>query len=180
MRLSDEAADAIACNHPFLGVEDLDVAGCSSAKDCYAFIGYPQSRFRQRPENRLKFAGAMYELSGATEDKYRQLRLDSSIQIVANYDPQTYRDKDGRKITPLHPSGLSGGGIWTLQTKESESAGFHDPKLAGIFIEWRAEDKAMVGVRVNVLVGSMARAFANTRRLFFSEALLPEIKDIVS
>jgi hypothetical protein len=176
--LSDDAANAVACNHPFLGPQHLDVAGCSSAEDHYAFIGYPQSRFERRPENRLKLAGAMYRLTGATEDKYSQLELDSSIQIIANYDPQPFIDRDGKRKTPPEPYGISGGGIWTLQTKQSESVGFHDPRLAGVAIEWKTQDKAVVGVRANVLVGLMARAFPNTRRLFFSEALLPEIKDI--
>jgi hypothetical protein len=84
LQLSDEAADAIASRHPFLGLHDLDVAGRSSAKDRYAFIGYPQSRFRRRPENGAKFAGAMFTLSGATEENYRQLDVDSSIQIAAD------------------------------------------------------------------------------------------------
>jgi hypothetical protein len=176
--LSDEAANGVACNHPFLGPEHLDVNGRSSPEDHYAFIGYPQSRFRRRPENRLKFAGAMFRLSGATEEKYRQLRLNSSIHIIANYNPKTVLDNRGDKINPPHAYGTSGGGIWTLQTKESESVGFHDPKLAGIAIEWRTEHKVMVGVRVNVLAALMARAFPNTRRFFFPEdTLFPEIKD---
>lgn len=174
--LSDEAANAVACKHPFLGPEQLDVNGRSSSEDQYAFIGYPQSRFDRRPENRVKLGGAMFRLSGATEDKYRDLRLDSSLHIIANYDPKTVLDNRGNKIKPPEPYGTSGGGIWTLRTKESESVGFHDPKLAGIAIEWRQQDKVMVGVRVNVLVGLMARAFPNTRRYFFPEGtLFPEI-----
>ena len=177
-RLSDDAADGIASNHPFLGPKDLDVAGCSSSEDRYAFIGYPQSRLRRRPKNSIKFAGAMFELSGAAEDKYQQLELDTSTHVIANYDPQNYVDKGGKKMTPLNPRGISGGGIWTLQTKQSESVGFHDPKLAGIAIEWKPQHKVMVGVRVNVLVALMARAFPNTRRFFFPEdTLFPEIKD---
>ena len=62
-----------------------------------------------------------------------------------------------------------------MQTNESESAAFHDPKLAGIAIEWKIARKAKVGVRVNVLVGLMARAFPNTRSFFFPEGtVFPE------
>jgi hypothetical protein len=174
--LSDEAANAVVCNHSFLGPEHLDINGRSSSDDRYAFIGYPRSRFDLWPGNRLRFAGAMYELTGATEDKYQQLQIDSSIQIAANFDPKSYRDKGGKKLNPLNPNGISGGGIWTLQTKESKSVGFHDPRLAGIAIECRTTHKAMVGVRVNVFLGLIARTYPNTRRLFFPEGtVFPEI-----
>jgi hypothetical protein len=165
-RLSSDAADGIACNHPFLGPEDLDVAGCSSSEDHYAFIGYPQSRFRRRPENRTKFAQAMFRLSGAAEHKYQELGLNNSTHIIANYNSKNLVDGDGKQMTPPSPFGISGGGVWTLKTKESESIGFHDPKLAGIAIEWRREHEVMVGVRVKVLVALMATAFPNTRKFF--------------
>jgi hypothetical protein len=165
-RLSGDAADGIGCNHPFLGPEDLDIAGFSSSEDHFAFIGYPQRRFRRRPENKTKFAGAMFRLSGAPENKYQELELDSSTHIIANYDPTNLVDSDGKQMTPPTPFGISGGGIWTLKTKQSESVGFHDPKLAGIAIEWRRQHKVMVGVRVNVLVALMAVAFPSTREFF--------------
>jgi hypothetical protein len=164
--LSDDAANAVACNHPFLGPQHLDVAGCSSSEDHYAFIGYPLSRFRRRPENRAKFAGAMFTLSDAAEDKYQQLELDSSTHVIANYHPQPFMDKDGKRKTPPDPYGISGGGIWTLKTKQSESVGFHDPKLAGIGIEWKAQHRVMVGVRTRVVVSILTSEFPETRKFF--------------
>jgi hypothetical protein len=175
--LSDDAANAIAANHPFLGPEDLDVGGRSTSEDRYAFIGYPQSRFRRRPENRTKFTGAMFQLPGAAEDKYQELGLDASTHVIANYNLKNLVDSEGRQITPPNPRGVSGGGIWTLKTKESAAVGFHDPKLAGIAIEWKRQANAMVGVRVDVLVALMVAAFPDTRRFFPSGIQLPEISE---
>jgi hypothetical protein len=121
----------------------------------------------------------MFRLSAATEDKYLQLELDPSIQVVANYNPKTILDSRGSKTNPLHPYGTSGGGIWTLQTKESKTVGLHDPKLVGIATEWKAADNVMVGVRVNVMVALIARAFPETRKFFSPEGtLFPELERV--
>jgi hypothetical protein len=181
LKLSDEAANAIACNHRFLSPEDLDIGGRSSSQDNYAFIGYPVSKFRLRPGNRAKFAGAMFGLTGATDDKYRQLDLDTSTHILANYNPKTVlvNGKSGQKSgnNPLHPRGISGGGIWTLKTKESDSVGVHEPKLAGVGIRWRPQYEVMVGVRVTVLVALIVAAFPDTRKFFPHFTQLPQIKE---
>jgi hypothetical protein len=166
MLLSEKTASAIACNHPFLGPKDLDLDGCSSPEDQYAFIGYPQSRFRRRPGNRAKFAGEMLRLSGASEAKYRHLELDGSTHVIANYDAKTLVDSHGKVITPPDLHGLSGGGIWTLRTKQSDSVGFHVPELAGIAIEWKPQHKVLVGIRARVLVSLLTSAFPATKEFF--------------
>jgi hypothetical protein len=161
--LEDNIAREVASRRSFLSPDDLYMSGGYTRDESYGFLGHPGSRNKSRPGNKVKLGIWMFRISSAPLEKYVKTGLDPDTHVLCNFERSKFVDDVGRNTIGPEPHGMSGGGVWTLYNPESESIGYHDPKLVAIATEWRKREQALVGARSFVFAAMIAEAYPETR-----------------
>ena len=110
--------------------------------------GYPASRAK-RLQGKYSSESATFRGVAASEKTYNELGLlpDSSIIIHFNRK-QAVSPKDGKRINPISPNGVSGGGIFSWPAGHEISNDWSIPKLVGIFHTYKKTEGLMIGTHL--------------------------------
>ncbi len=139
--------------------QDIDVDDLPAHHTLYGFVGYPGTRNKPLPGRKFQLSSAVFVLTPTPLDRYAPLGLNPLLHFVADFDRNKLVDRQKGLITGPQPHGLSGGGVWRLGRHDEFLAGSHTEKLIGIGIEYRESTKVLVGVRMSLVVASLAKCY---------------------
>lgn len=110
--------------------------------------GYPISKAKRRGgkyhSETATFTGVV-----ASEETYKTLGLSTDSSIIIHFDrKRAVSPEDGRKIDPLSPRGVSGGGIFSWPTGFELSRDWSLPQLVGIFHTYKKTEGLLIGTHL--------------------------------
>lgn len=145
----------------FTGVapQDIDVDDFPIMRTLYGFVGFPETQNKPLPGHKFKLSSAVFTLTATSLNRYAPLGLNPLVHFVADFDRQKLLDPKKGIITGPMPRGMSGGGVWRLGRPGELLIGSHCEKLIGIGIEYRKSANVLVGVRMSVVVKSLASCY---------------------
>jgi hypothetical protein len=132
----------------------------------YKAMGYRISRNKNlisTPQKSITPGRSGYCGSGSANPELAQtLGVSGDDHLFVNFDPENITDEAGKPANIYSPVGFSGGalvdlGDFTDPTAYSTGSTWR-PKLSGILIEHRPKYKAMVAVRIEVIVEGIRSA----------------------
>lgn len=124
----------------FLSVDDIDSDEAATPGNTYAAFGYPTALTRRTDDGRHVRFNATTIRTRVKGDTYKSLKLHGNTHFIVEFDRLKMAKPDGRPATPPKPHGMSGGGLFRVDTNEA--------KLAGILSEWRDHKKVMVATHI--------------------------------
>lgn len=116
--------------------------------------GYPLSR-AQRLGAKHSSETASYRGVAAAVEIYEQLGLSPETHIVVHFHRSRAVSTDGQRINPIHPRGLSGGGIFAWPEGHELSDDWSLPHLVGIFHTYKQSEGLMIGSHLINVMGSI-------------------------
>ncbi len=144
--------------YQFLTPGDLDVDDVPAPHSVYGFVGFPETR--NRPKSRtLKLSTIVCVLVPSPVERYDSLRLNPASHFVGEFDREKQFALEKGLVIGPDPHGLSGGGVWRMGLPEEFAKGTNSERLIGIGIEYRKAEKALVGVRIGLVLALIAKTF---------------------
>lgn len=152
-RLLDQGRRAIP-------ISDWDVDDLPSTGQHYVFTGFPHTgtdrdRARRLIEPRRLSANCIT----LTDQEILRMGLNSRTHIVGLYDRRRMQIQPGRMVMAPEPYGMSGGPVWTVVPNSDRL------KWVGIGIEYRREQRAMVGTRLGAVAALMRAKYPDVAPL---------------
>jgi hypothetical protein len=142
----------------FLTPHDLDVDDVPARHALYGFVGFPETR--NRPQARtLQLSSIVCVLVPSPAERYDSLRLNPVTHFAGEFDREKQLDPEKGLITGPDPRGLSGGGVWRMGLPEEFANDTNSERLIAIGIEHRKSAKALVGVRVALVLAMIAKVY---------------------
>lgn len=117
----------------------------------YLVLGYPHNRFeyawgrKVTTPRSLAFAGAT-----APEDRFRALGVRAESLVLMELDPGQVAGATGIQTAP-RLVGMSGGGIFQFPSIQAYGVAA-PPRLVGITVEQRKQDKLFIGTRIDIVL----------------------------
>jgi hypothetical protein len=124
----------------FLSIEDIDSNKVAKAGNTYAAFGYPTDLARRTDDGTEVRFNATTIRTRVMQNTYKALRLYRNTHFAVEFDRRKMAKPDGQPVTPPKPHGMSGGGLFRIDTNQA--------KLVGILIEWRDHKKVMVATQI--------------------------------
>jgi hypothetical protein len=145
----------------WLSPDDLLATGRPPAVGPYCAIGYPVRRARVQPATlQVRQPGDIYvDTSIHKPEVYARLRAATETHIVLHYDRERVVSRHGVRVPTVKPYGMSGGGLWRLDSLVLPVIAARRNPLAGILTEWHREEKVMLATRTEVYVEALRRTF---------------------
>jgi len=162
--LRPESEMAIAAE--VLSPADLDVNDLPAPRTLYGFTGFPGRKNRPRPRRKFRRSSLIYTATHAPDNVYREIRYQRRTHLAINFDPERMLTRDLRRTTAPDPPGVSGGPVWRLGAFSDIEAGLAKAVVVAIAIEWRRQIKALVGVRISLVVEMIRKAVPEAAGLF--------------
>lgn len=151
-RLTSEFAVSLHQAIRPLTLKDCRLRESLVENDVYTFSGYPTSKAKARGE--VHFSEAFsYTGTAASISKYRRMNYDPSDHILVNFNRKKSIKGGGVQLTPPHPRGISGGGVfaWPKDVFERMQPDF--PRfLVGIGHTYEKRSSCLIGTRINQLL----------------------------
>lgn len=123
----------------------LEVIHSPTELNTYSICGYPASKSRQNGDV-FSSELASYRGLSATTETYNELDLTSDSSIIVRFRKKTAISPiDGKKMNPLSPRGVSGGGIFSWPAGHELSNDWSLTRLAGIFHTYKERRGLMIG-----------------------------------
>jgi hypothetical protein len=157
--LFDATVAELQHGHSFLCAQDLDVSGLPQDVYTYAFVGYPETRNRPRPNHKIRLGGMMVSVSPCPMETHRREELSPSIHLIGNFDQSRMANNQNKIVVAPQPYGMSGGGIWCWRSRNDLLLPVHHGRFVGIAIAWRKIPKLLIGVRVSLFLAAMVKYF---------------------
>ncbi|XLY89717.1 hypothetical protein ACK8QS_07780 [Ectopseudomonas mendocina] len=111
----------------------------------YSICGYPASKSRQKGDV-FSSEFASYRGLSATKEIYNELNLTSDSSIIVRFRKKNAISPiDGKKMNPLSPRGVSGGGIFSWPAGHELSNDWSLTRLVGIFHTYKERKGLMIG-----------------------------------
>ena len=129
----------------------------------YLALGYPNSRNEIRFSEKSFIPKYLKYSSTVKQDPVlcNKLNITGSKHLFLNFDSKTSKDSEGNIVGTIKPTGISGGGLIDMGiVSKPENLLPETPcrgKLAGILIENRNEHKALVAVKISVIVDQIKK-----------------------
>ncbi|HET8870745.1 MAG TPA: hypothetical protein VFM48_09880 [Aquabacterium sp.] len=130
----------------------FDDLSSSDGEELFLLAGYPETKSRIDPQSGTMLAKPYGLTRRSTHhEKYVALGLDPSTHIVVDFDQRKEQRFVGRPNAQFpKPQGMSGAPLWMLKFTES---GDIETRIVGLGIEHRSDDKAIVCVRAEPIMG---------------------------
>ncbi|QGG77089.1 hypothetical protein [Pseudomonas syringae] len=126
----------------------LDLGICS-------IYGYPVSKARQNGDH-FSSETASYRGVVAEERTYQELGLFADSSIVVHFKKKNaISSESGKKINPLSPRGVSGGGIFAWPESHELSNDWSLTRLVGIFHTYKESKGLMIGTHLAPLIAAI-------------------------
>jgi hypothetical protein len=152
----------------FLGEADIDEIGRPDTLvfgfNSYSVFGYPASRSQFRVDHVGRhIKQASFHFTGLSEPLpvYVRERLDPEVHVIIEFDHADIRIA-GRQITPPKLQGVSGGGIFHLDTFDDAAP----TQLVAIATGHRRSARMVVGTRIEHFISAARRVVAAEPHLF--------------
>jgi hypothetical protein len=110
--------------------------------------GYPASRAK-RTQGRYRSETATFRGIAASEEVYNDLNLSPDSSIVIHFHENlAVSPVDGRRINPLSPRGVSGGGIFSWPAGHELAVDWSLTTLVGIFHTYKKTEGLLIGTHL--------------------------------
>lgn len=162
--LPDSTAAIAGCE--VLTGADLDVNDLPAPQTLYGFAGFPGSQNKPRPGRVFRRSSVIYTATPAPEGVYRKLRYDRRTHLAVNFDRQHVVTPSLQVATAPDPHGVSGGPVWRLGALSDIEAGVGKPMVVALAIEWWRPLKALVGLRMSLVVEGIRKVLPEAASLF--------------
>lgn len=127
----------------------------ATAPGIYSICGYPASKARQKSEIRSS-EFASYRGVAAISETYNELNLSSESSIIIHFRKKNAISPiNGKKMNPLSPRGVSGGGIFAWPAGHELSNDWSLTRLVGIFHTYKERKGLMIGTNLIALVAAV-------------------------
>lgn len=114
----------------------------------YSVCGYPASKARQKGDV-LSSEFASYRGLSAKSEIYNELNLNSDSSIIIHFRKKNaISPLNGKKMNPLSPRGVSGGGIFYWPAGHELSNDWSLTRLVGIFHTYKERKGLMIGTNL--------------------------------
>lgn len=130
-------------------IHDITIPGV------YSVCGYPVSRARQNGD---VFSSELASYRGVSAgcEIYQQLELSCDASIIISFrKKRAISPLDGKKMNPLSPRGVSGGGIFSWPFGDELSDDWSRVHLVGIFHTYKERRSLMIGTNLVPLVAAI-------------------------
>lgn len=119
----------------------LELSVCS-------IYGYPTSKSKKR-QGQHTSESATFRGASANENEYKKLGLSPETNIIIHFHKKrAVSPKNGQRINPISPKGVSGGGIFAWPEGYELSNDWSLPQLVGIFHTYKQSDGLMIGTNL--------------------------------
>jgi hypothetical protein len=111
----------------------------------YAFVGYPATKFKVDYPRKKSGVAEWHWFYGKSVggETYDAVKRHPSNHIVTGFIKRGMW-KDGLRVIPPDPHGMSGGGVWVNEVEDSDGL----PRLVGIGIEVDMAKGCLIGTRI--------------------------------
>lgn len=158
LRLDDELAGELQ-GYSVLNPEHIDVDDVPASRRLYAFVGFPETKNRPRALT-LQRSSTCLLLVPADEQRYCSRGVTFSTHFIANFHRKALRtDTVSEMVVGPDPHGMSGGGVWRIPSARDLLSFRSTERLIGIGIEYHESERAVVGLRMSIIVPAIARAY---------------------
>ncbi|MEN5198680.1 hypothetical protein ABE525_05600 [Pseudomonas wadenswilerensis] len=118
----------------------------------YSVCGYPASKARQK-DDIFSSELASYRGLSAEAEIYSELELSTESSIIISFRKKNaISPLDGKKMNPLSPRGVSGGGIFLWPPGHELSNDWSLTRLVGIFHTYKERKSLMIGTNLISIV----------------------------
>jgi hypothetical protein len=109
-----------------------------------SIYGYPSSRVKRKGNVYSSEASTYRGVAGSSED-YEAQSLSPDSNIIINFHKKRTVSREQKRINPISPRGVSGGGIFAWPQGQELSEDWSLPHLVGIFHTYKESKGLMVG-----------------------------------
>ena len=145
-----------------IGADDIDRSDSPQRFTGYGFAGYPSSQNKPRPGRKLRMSSSIVTVVPVEESRYAEVGAHPLIHFAGDFKRDEVLGRSGKRVTAPDPHGMSGGGVWRLGKYQELEHQPVKPSLIGIGIEFRKENRLLLGIRATFLVASLAACFPET------------------
>lgn len=147
-RLDSEFAKSLIYYFKPLHQSRCEILHKVPASEVYSICGYPVSKARHK-DGVFSSEVASYRGLSAKAEIYSELELSSESSIIVHFRKKNaVSPLDGKKINPLSPRGVSGGGIFTWPLEHELSNDWSLTRLVGIFHTYKERQSLMIGTNL--------------------------------
>jgi hypothetical protein len=136
--------------------EDVALFDSLTEGDIYSFSGYPHRKSRIRG-NRIETEIFSYTGCAVDDKTYQKLGYDPRMHVVIRFERKHAYARDGFRITPPLPHGISGGGVFAWRKDAFLSGDAEERRLVGIAHTYHTAQNCLVGTRLNAYVSCIFR-----------------------
>ena len=155
-RLADDARSDISPELEPLQREDIAIFESLTQGDVYSFSGFPYRKTRIRGRI-VKTEMFSYAGCAVDDDTYSELGYDPGIHVVVRFDRKRAQSREGVRITPPLPHGVSGGGIFAWRKDFVVGGDPDDRRLVGIAHTFHKAHQCLAGTRINAFISCIFR-----------------------
>lgn len=135
---------------------DVEHRSVGERRERYVVQGFPLSKVSRPTRDHRAFGSFLLTTYAAPLRTYPLLQIREETHLAVAYDAKSSTNADGHKAPSV--KGVSGGAVWAIRDDTQEPSA-HDARLVAFAIEHHPVHKAIVAVRVGVLI-EMIRANA--------------------
>lgn len=151
----DAISDYISKDFCFLPEFLIEGAHSTEEGRNYLFTGYPHKSVKIKKSTRkIKPQLHAFESKGIALARYQAMGFDPNTHVAITFNAKRAKDAaTGRIETPKDQSGTSGGGVWIGVYRDGD--GEIVPRLVGLVIEHRPEEKALAATKIGPLLAKI-------------------------
>ena len=131
----------------------------------FSIGGYPLTRGRHAFDT-LSSEAYSYVGISAEPDDYRRLGYDPRLHVLVRYHIKKGIFPDGERVTPPHPRGLSGGGIFRLSVSFLDDLVGEPRRLVASMHTFLKRENMFVGTRILVYLTNLSARYPHEVRAF--------------
>jgi hypothetical protein len=155
-RLDQEILNDLYPKFKPLEREDVALFDSLTEGDIYTFSGYPHRKARLRGD-RIETEIFSYTGCAVDDETYQKLGYDPRIHIVIRFERKRACSRDGFRITPPLPHGVSGGGVFAWRKDALVGGDAEERRLVGIAHTHHSAQNCLIGTRLNAFLSCIFR-----------------------
>lgn len=121
--------------------------------DIYSFSGFPLNKSKQKG-GIISSEFFSYSGTAVNSNAYTSLNYNQETNIIVNFRMKKATNTQGQRISPPHPKGISGGGIFRWPKILNKN---FKRSLVGIGHTYLSHQNLLIGTKLNVLLSFIAR-----------------------
>ena len=155
-RLNREIRNDLNTNFKPLHRQDVAIFDSLTEGDIYTFCGYPYRKTRLRQDT---IETQIFSYTGCVVDDktYQTLGYDPRMHIVIKFERKHAYSRDGFRITPPLPHGVSGGGVFAWRKDAFVGGNAEERRLVGIAHTYHSSQNSLAGTRLNAFLSCIFR-----------------------